>query len=270
MTKEHVNTNHTFAICAYKESPYLEECITSLMEQTVKSEIFIATSTPNKYIDDIAANYNLKVYVNEGESGITQDWNFAYSKVQTDYVTIAHQDDKYAPEYVENLLAYTAKAKKPLLFFTDYAEIRNGEIVTTNKILKVKRIMLFIMRPKAMWGSRFIRRRVLSLGSPICCPSATYYRPNLMKQVFLNGFRADEDWEAWERLSKLKGDFIFCNKILTYHRIHEDSETTKILNDNKRSEEDYIMYQKFWPKCIAKMLTKAYSKSEESNNMKQG
>ena len=132
MTKEHVNTNHTFAICAYKESPYLEECITSLMEQTVKSEIFIATSTPNKYIDDIAAKYNLKVYVNEGESGITQDWNFAYSKVQTDYVTIAHQDDKYAPEYVENLLAYTAKAKKPLLFFTDYAEIRNGEIVTSH------------------------------------------------------------------------------------------------------------------------------------------
>ena len=65
MTKEHVNTNHTFAICAYKESPYLEECITSLMEQTVKSEIFIATSTPNKYIDNIAAKYNLKVYVNE-------------------------------------------------------------------------------------------------------------------------------------------------------------------------------------------------------------
>ena len=256
MTKEHVNTNHTFAICAYKESPYLEECITSLMEQTVKSEIFIATSTPNKYIDDIAAKYNLKVYVNEGESGITQDWNFAYSKVQTDYVTIAHQDDKYAPEYVENLLAYTAKAKKPLLFFTDYAEIRNGEIVTTNKILKVKRIMLFIMRPKAMWGSRFIRRRVLSLGSPICCPSATYYRPNLMKQVFLNGFRADEDWEAWERLSKLKGDFIFCNKILTYHRIHEDSETTKILNDNKRSEEDYIMYQKFWPKRTIRDIKK--------------
>ena len=27
-----------------------------------------------------------------------------------------------------------------MLFFTDYAEIRNGKIVTTNKILKVKRI----------------------------------------------------------------------------------------------------------------------------------
>ena len=230
MTKEHVNTNHTFAICAYKESPYLEECITSLMEQTVKSEIFIATSTPNKYIDDIAAKYNLKVYVNEGESGITQDWNFAYSKVQTDYVTIAHQDDKYAPEYVENLLAYTAKAKKPLLFFTDYAEIRNGEIVTTNKILKVKRIMLFIMRPKAMWGSRFIRRRVLSLGSPICCPSATYYRPNLMKQVFLNGFRADEDWEAWERLYSV----IRYSHITEYMRTQRQLRFLMIIRDLKK------------------------------------
>ena len=36
-----INTNHTFAICAYKESPYLEECIQSLMNQTVKSDILI-------------------------------------------------------------------------------------------------------------------------------------------------------------------------------------------------------------------------------------
>ena len=45
---------HTFVICAYKESEFLEECILSLKKQTVRSNIFIATSTPNKYIDDIA------------------------------------------------------------------------------------------------------------------------------------------------------------------------------------------------------------------------
>ena len=168
-----INTNHTFAICAYKESPYLEECIQSLMNQTVKSDILIATATPSKYIDDIAAKYNLKVYVNHGEHGITQDWNFAYSKAETDYVTIAHQDDKYNPSYVENLMAYTKNAKRPLIFFTDYAEIRDGNIVESNKLLRIKRIMLFILRPKSMWGSRFARRRVLSMGSPICCPSIT-------------------------------------------------------------------------------------------------
>ena len=85
--------NHTFAICAYKESEYLEECICSLLAQTVKTNIIIATSTPNAYISGLAQKYEIPLYINEGESGITQDWNFALSKVTTKYATIAHQDD---------------------------------------------------------------------------------------------------------------------------------------------------------------------------------
>ena len=41
------NKEHTFVVCAYGESPYLEKCIDSLEKQTVKSRILIATSTPN-------------------------------------------------------------------------------------------------------------------------------------------------------------------------------------------------------------------------------
>ena len=50
---------HTFAICAYKESPYLEECIKSLKSQTVKSNIIIVTSTPNQFISDLSEKYHL-------------------------------------------------------------------------------------------------------------------------------------------------------------------------------------------------------------------
>ena len=32
---KYTGKNHTFAICAYKESPFLEECILSLLDQTV-------------------------------------------------------------------------------------------------------------------------------------------------------------------------------------------------------------------------------------------
>ena len=67
--------DHTFAVCAYKESPYLEECIKSLKSQTIKSNILIATSTPNDYIKGIADKYEIPYYINEGEGGITQDWN---------------------------------------------------------------------------------------------------------------------------------------------------------------------------------------------------
>ena len=49
------------------------------------------------------------------------------------------------------------------------------------------------------------------------------------------------------------------------HRIHEESETSIIIGDNARSQEDYEMYCKFWPKWIAKLLVNVYSKSQDSN-----
>lgn len=51
-----METNHTFAICAYKESEYLEDCIKSLKGQTVKTNIIMATSTPNDYVKNLAEN----------------------------------------------------------------------------------------------------------------------------------------------------------------------------------------------------------------------
>ena len=262
-----MSINHTFTICAYKESQYLEECVKSLMNQTVKSNIILATSTPNDFIKGICEKYNIPMYVNEGEKGITQDWNFAYRKAKTKYVTIAHQDDIYNEKYVENLYEYLKKVKKPLIFFTDYFEIRDGKICRTNKLLKVKRILLFPLRAKFTWSSRFIRRRVLSMGSAICCPSVTFVRNNLPDPVFDNHFRSNEDWEAWEKISKLKGSFVFCNKPLTYHRIHEESETSATINENGRAVEDLEMFKKFWPVPIAKLITKFYVTSEKSNKL---
>ena len=102
---------HTFVICAYQESEYLEECIRSLMRQTVKSEILMATSTPNPYIKKVSEKYAIPLYVNTGERGITQDWNFAYRQAKTPLVTIAHQDDVYAKNYTELVLEYLKKAE---------------------------------------------------------------------------------------------------------------------------------------------------------------
>lgn len=259
--------DHTFAICAYKESPYLEECIQSLRNQTVKSNILVATSTPNDYIKGIADKYAIPYYINEGEGGITQDWNYAYSCAKTKYITIAHQDDVYEKDYLETALALIAKARHPLLFFSDYYEIRDGKKVISNQLLKVKRIMLLPLRIKAFQNVRWVRRRILSFGSPICCPSVTFATENLPETVFENHYRACEDWEAWEKISKRKGQFLYSTKLLVGHRIHEDSETTAAIGDNQRSKEEYEMFCKFWPKGAARFLLKFYSKGQNSNQL---
>ena len=42
--KELKAKDHTFAICAYKESPFLQECIESLKKQTIATNIIMTTS----------------------------------------------------------------------------------------------------------------------------------------------------------------------------------------------------------------------------------
>ena len=64
--------DHTWALCAYGESPYLEECIRSLKAQAAPSRIILSTSTPSAYIDEIAGRYDLPVFTHEG-GGIGRD-----------------------------------------------------------------------------------------------------------------------------------------------------------------------------------------------------
>lgn len=256
---------HTFAVCAYRESAYLEECVQSLLAQTLPSTILIATSTPNDHIKGIADKYGIPLHVNEGEAGITGDWNFARSCATTPFVTIAHQDDVYDPTFTEETMKKATKAKRPILVFTDYFEVRNGERVYKNKLLRIKRFLNFGFKLSSK--SRFIRRRVLSLGNAICCPAVTFSSEACRDFTFDKSFRFACDWDAWERLSKKKGAFLYVSKPLMGHRIHEESETTKLTAGDLRGEEEFRMFRRFWPAFIAGRLAKSYKKGADSNQL---
>ena len=88
---------HTFAICAYGESPYLEKCILSLKNQKAGSHIIMTTATPNDHIRRLAEQYDIPLYINEKGGSIAKDWKYALDMAQTDLVTLAHQDDIYHP-----------------------------------------------------------------------------------------------------------------------------------------------------------------------------
>ena len=255
--------DHTFVICAYKESRYLEECVRSLFKQSIKTAIIVTTSTPGPCVESVAGKYCLPLYINEGETGIAEDWNFALSCAKTKLVTLAHQDDVYDPFYVEEMLNRMNKTKEPIIFSTNYAELRGYKKIFSNRLLNIKKIMRIPMRlfPESVLA----RRMSLAFGDPICCPSVTYVREMIIKHPFRKGLLASLDWQQWEELSREKGSFAYSNKPLIYHRIHEESETSRVIQSLSRTDEDYQMFLKFWPKPIAKVLTKLYSFSEASN-----
>ena len=259
--------DHTFAICAYGESPFLEECIQSVIGQSVKSNCLIATSTPNAHIRALAEKYDIPLKVNTGEPSISHDWNCAIAHCDTALVTLAHQDDTYAENYAEAMLEAMNASAKPLIFFSDYGELRGGEVEDDNNLLRTKRRLLKPIPSTGLASSTSQKRRIISLGSAICCPSVTFNVPELPNPPFLSNMKCDLDWEAWERFSRLEGDFVYSRKILMHHRIHEGSETTASIKDDSRMREDLTMLSKFWPKPVAHLIYKVYSSSQKSNNL---
>jgi len=225
-----------------------------------------ATSTPNKNISAICREYDVPLYVNHKSNGIAADWNFALSLVRTNYATLAHQDDIYDPHFLEISLSYIDKAKFPLITFTDYYEIRDGQRITANKLLRIKRIMCLPWRMQALQRSRFVARKIFSFGNPVCCPSVTFVLTNLLiSPLFSTKLKTNLDWLAWIQVRNLKGEFVYVPKVLMGHRIHAETETSSRIFDNTRSREDLKILQMLMPNVMARLIWRLYRKSQNYN-----
>lgn len=260
---------HTFVVLAYKESPYLENCILSVLNQNYPSNVVIGTSTMNDYIQSMADKYNLSIIENkQSGKGIGYDFDFARTCVSSQLVTVAHQDDIYEKDYSNEIVKMFESNRNSTILFTDYYEIKNDSKVSTNTNLKIKRILLSPLRVLKSSNMKFIKRFILRFGNSICCPAVTFVNSNIpFDNIFSCPFKCDIDWYAWEKLSKVEGKFCYSKKLLMGHRVHEDSTTTDIINNNIRTKEDFEMFCKFWPTGFAKLINNFYKKSENNNKV---
>ena len=104
---------------------------------------------------------------------------------------------------------------------------------------------------------------MVSFGSPIPCPSVTFN--NLYKIKFSEKFWINIDWNLWVKLSENNSSFLYIKKKLLFHRIHNQSETSKAFKNGKRIKEDLIIFKKLWPKPIAYFLSFIYKLSYKIN-----
>jgi len=256
-----VTHTHTFAVCAYKESPYLRECLDSIMNQTVKTNVILCTSTPSDFLRQVAADYGLELKVRDGKSDIRDDWNFAYDSAKTDLVTVAHQDDVYLPGYASQLLKSVDESEAsgmPVdIYFTDYKAYKNGEPVR-DKNSAIRKFLRWPLKIKRWSCSKFIKRRVFSLGNVVCCPSVTYNKTRLGDSVFVSEYKFNIDWDTFRILSYRDGRFLYNPTTLLYYRVHDGATSAEFIKNNGRFEEDLEMFRKFWPYPIARAIMLVY------------
>lgn len=259
-----MNTKHTFSVCAYGESEYLERCIQSLKNQTVQSDIIICTSTPCDYITRIAEKYDLNLYVRDGKSDIKDDWNFAYNTAKTDYVTVAHQDDEYDSQYVCSLLKKAKKYRGDfLMYYPGYRPIKDGQI-TTDINCRLRAVLRAPMCIPVFANCRFMKKASLSLGNSICCPGVTYNKKKLGKDVFTSKLKFNIDWDTFLKLAQMKGRFLYDKRPLVYYRVHDGATSKEFIENHNRVKEDTIMFRKFWPKPVAAFIMRFYKKAYDT------
>jgi hypothetical protein len=259
--------NHTFAIPVYRSAPNLAALIESLRAQTgSRSEVLLATSTPSAELDAFAKRHALPLRVNPQRMDIAADWNFALAAAPTELVTLAHQDDHFAPTYVARLSSALRRNPGALMGFCDYSEHTPLGPRPTNINLRIKRAL----RQRAFGARECItdlhdKVRLLSLGNPICCPSVMFDRSVLADFTFPSGFQTNLDWMAWLDLTRRPGGFVYVRERLVSKGVHAGSETTATIANRAREREDRAIFNTLWPRPVAAALATVYRLGYRAN-----
>jgi glycosyltransferase involved in cell wall biosynthesis len=261
--------NHTFAIPVYQAAPHLAALIESLRAQTgERSEILLASSTPSVQLEELARRHSVQLHINPRRIDIATDWNFALEAARTTLVTLAHQDDLFAPDYAARVAAALRRHPGALIAFSDYSEHTPQGVRPTNMNLRVKRVL----RHRAFGARECLtetraKLRLLSFGNPICCPSVMLNRATLGEFRFPQGFATNLDWMAWLELARRPGGFVYVRERLVSKGVHAGSETTATIANRSREREDRALFEAFWPRPVAATLALLYRLGYRANRV---
>jgi hypothetical protein len=259
--------DHTFAIPVHRAAPNLAALVESLRAQSgARSKILLATSTPSAELDAFAKRYALSLHINPQRTDIAADWNFALAAANSSLVTLAHQDDVFAPAYVAQLSGALCRHPGALIAFCDYSEHTPLGPRSTNINLRIKRALRqWSFGTRECIAEPCDKVRLLSLGNPICCPSVMFDRSALTDFHFPGGFQTNLDWMAWLELARRPGGFVYVRERLVSKGVHAGSETTATIANRAREREDRAIFNTLWPRPVAAALATLYRLGYRAN-----
>lgn len=252
--------DHTFVIPVYRAAPNLGALLATLRAQRGESsEIVLTSSTPSPELAEFARRHGLPLRLNPERMDIATDWNFALAAARAPLVTLAHQDDLFAPDYVIQLAAALRRHPQAVIAFSNYCEHIPQGARPTNLNLRIKRALTrrafglreYLSEPRD-------KLRLLSLGNPICCPSVMFNRTTLGAFRFPPGLQTNLDWMAWLELARRPGGFVYVREPLVSKGVHPASATTLTIANRAREQEDRALFEAIWPRPVAAVLATVY------------
>ncbi len=241
----------------YNCEAFVEESIRSVLQQTYQDwELIIvddgssdrSVAAAEKCIKDES---RIKLYRLERNSGAAAARNHAIALAQGEYIAFLDSDDLWAPDKLEQQIAFMQR-NSSLLSFTSYQWI--------NETGKVRNSTVQV--PEYVVYEQLLRQNIIG------CLTAIYDSSKIGKFYFDTSLGKHEDYQYWLEILKVIPHADGLDIPLAYYRIRPDS-----LSSNKVTAARYVWkilreYQKiplpramyYFSTYVAKNVIKYYSK----------
>lgn len=116
----HMNDLVSIIIAAYNVDNYIEECISSVLNQTYSNiEVIVVDDCSSDNTSSICESFRMKdsrvsVIYNEVNLGVSRARNKALERATGKYVVFVDGDDSLSPEYVEYMIDLIKKSKSEM------------------------------------------------------------------------------------------------------------------------------------------------------------
>jgi glycosyltransferase involved in cell wall biosynthesis len=242
-------TKINFFIPTYRpKAVYIEKTIDSVLNQT--DNRWTLTIVDGSSAEDTDTSEYLKslqsekvMYMRNADSNsIGDNWNFAFSKAQGQYLVLLHDDDYLHTDYVKNMLAFIDGTENSALYFCDAHVVdQNNDSVFS----LADRVKDFI-RPKdniiRLTGDEGLSS--LLKGCYIFCPTVIYNKHHLPDRPFSESHFMVLDLLMYAETLYANKTIAGLNQKLYFYRRHNESQTAKLNQTSQRFEEEISLYNR--------------------------
>lgn len=224
-------------MCVYNVEDYIEQCITSVLNQTFKNFEFIivndgSTDNTKKIIEKLKLkDSRIKLINNPKNLGIGKSRNITLQHAKGKYISIIDGDDSYLSQKIQKQVAYLEKNEEVFLVASGVFLINEENKVLTKvkQITNPNKLKLKLLKKNTIFHSSVMYRN-----------KDVFYREKLAPA---------EDYDFYLRLLRENKKIRILNEALVKYRIRKNSASFSKMAIQKllanKALEFYYEYLKF-------------------------